>query len=151
MSGQVTARYKSKEIKGNQEANQPSAPVAVQQPSDEQREEKEAPPERQDIISDKDKAVAEAPMDHGEGPGLEAGIQKLHLNETEGIREDDTDLKGANFASGKPVKMPEAVITFALKDLTWNLVSRNCPFQRIRILVKMTQMRRGQISQLWSP
>ncbi|XP_039081626.1 P antigen family member 3-like isoform X2 [Hyaena hyaena] len=108
MSGQVTARYKSKEIKGNQEANQPSAPVAVQQPSDEQREEKEAPPERQDIISDKDKAVAEAPMDHGEGPGLEAGIQKLHLNETEGIREDDTDLKGANFASGKPVKMPEA-------------------------------------------
>ncbi|XP_077628513.1 putative G antigen family E member 3 [Crocuta crocuta] len=85
MSARVRPRSKSEETKGNREANQPAAPVAVQQPSDEQRQQKEAPPESQDIIPDKEKAVAEAPMDQGEGPDLEAGIQKLPLPPTEDL------------------------------------------------------------------
>ncbi|XP_039081516.1 P antigen family member 3-like [Hyaena hyaena] len=108
MSARVRPRSKSKQRKGNRAANQPATAVAVQQPSDEQPQQKEAPPESQDIIPDKEKAVAEAPMDHGEAPDLEAGIQKLPLPKTEDITEDDTDVKGADFPTVEPVKMPEA-------------------------------------------
>ncbi|XP_047699937.1 P antigen family member 3-like [Prionailurus viverrinus] len=106
MSGRVRTRSKSKQRKDDGKANQPAAPVAAQQPSDEQPQQKEAPTECQHIMPEREKAVEEAPLD--EGPDLESGIQELPVPKTGGKSEDDSDVKGADVPTLEPVKMPEA-------------------------------------------
>ncbi|XP_058568202.1 P antigen family member 3-like [Neofelis nebulosa] len=106
MSGRVRTRSKSKQRKDDGKANQPAAPVAAQQPSDEQPQQREAPTECQDIMPEREKAVEETPLD--EGPDLESGIQELPVPKSGGKSEDDSDVKGADVPTLEPVKMPEA-------------------------------------------
>ncbi|XP_015299162.3 putative G antigen family E member 3 isoform X2 [Macaca fascicularis] len=107
MSEHVRTRSQSSERGNDQESSQPVESVIVQQPTEEKRQEEEAPTENQGIAPSGEIENEGAPA--VQGPDVEAFQQALALLKIEDVPGDGPDVREGTLPTFDPTKVLEAV------------------------------------------
>ncbi|XP_072869213.1 putative G antigen family E member 3 [Chlorocebus sabaeus] len=110
MSERVRTRSQSSERGNEQESSQPVESVIVQQPTEEKRQEEEAPTENQGIAPSGEIENEGAPA--VQGPDVEAFQQELALLKIEDEPGDGPDVREGTLPTSDPTKVLEAGMLF---------------------------------------
>lgn len=112
MSKHVRSRFEWKILGEDPESSERVAPVAAQQPSDEQAQQDKPPTESQDVTPDQDNEDERAPV--VPDPDLETELQGLAVLKIG----HEGNVKRASFAKLQPIPLPAAGMLY-IKNATY--------------------------------